>query len=242
MRNSIKLLSVLMVIVTASVLVGCSGDATERLLESDGSGHSGSIPVVSYTLSFEMQGHGTQVAQQHIIRGGLATEPNPTPTASGCVFLGWYKEAGCTNSWVFATDTVTANTTLYAKWGASFPSGVLPGLFSVAAGRTVHFSKGNLQYQASTGTWQFANNQYDCIGNVAGNNTKTERDTQSAWIDLFGWGATGRTILTAVLLVHTVLVIQILLTRHKTLAVQTRRSLVTTEETGECVWEKAGER
>lgn len=38
------------------------------------------------------------------------------PTATGYVFGGWYKEAACTNAWNFSTDTVTATTTLYAKW------------------------------------------------------------------------------------------------------------------------------
>ena len=31
-------------------------------------------------------------------------------------FGGWFKEAACTNAWAFATDKVTADTTLYAKW------------------------------------------------------------------------------------------------------------------------------
>lgn len=71
-------------------------------------------------------------------------------------------------------------------------SDILPGVFSVSTTKRVCFSKGNLQYQASTNTWQFAANQYLYIGNKAGNNTATMRDTQSGWIDLFGWGATGQ--------------------------------------------------
>lgn len=68
----------------------------------------------------------------------------------------------------------------------------VPGSFSVSATKKVFFSKGNLQYQASTGTWRFAENQYDAIGNNAGNNNFTEtRSTQSDWIDLFGWGTSG---------------------------------------------------
>ena len=51
------------------------------------------------------------------------------PQEAGCIFKGWYKEASCTNLWNFSTDTVTENTTLYAKWtvtigyaiGADFP-------------------------------------------------------------------------------------------------------------------------
>ena len=71
-------------------------------------------------------------------------------------------------------------------------NGTTPGLFSVAADKMVRFSKGNLQYQASTSTWRFAGNQYDAIGNNAGNNNFTEtRSTQSDWIDLFGWGTSG---------------------------------------------------
>ena len=38
------------------------------------------------------------------------------PTAEGYRFDGWYKNAACTKAWNFETDTVTTNTTLYAKW------------------------------------------------------------------------------------------------------------------------------
>ncbi len=71
--------------------------------------------------------------------------------------------------------------------------GALDGLFTINAnGDRVYFSQGNLQYQASTGTWRFAENQYDYIGNAAGNTTAAaDRPTQSAWIDLFGYGTSG---------------------------------------------------
>ncbi len=61
-----------------------------------------------------------------------------------------------------------------------------------SAGKTFVFSKGNLQYQASTGTWKFADSQNEYIGNHPGNNTDTNaRKTQADWIDLFCWGASG---------------------------------------------------
>ena len=67
-----------------------------------------------------------------------------------------------------------------------------PGLFSVAANKKVIISQGNLQYQASTGTWKFATEQYTGIGNAPGNNVFDDtRATQIAWIDLFGWGTSG---------------------------------------------------
>lgn len=57
-------------------------------------------------------------------------------------------------------------------------------LFSVSSGKTAIFAQGNLQYQASTNTWRFAENQYDAIGSDNENRT----DTYSGWIDLFTWG------------------------------------------------------
>ncbi|MCI7576347.1 MAG: hypothetical protein MSS82_06200 [Bacteroidales bacterium] len=53
-----------------------------------------------------------------------------------------------------------------------------------SSGKKVYFSKGNLQYQASTDTWRFAENQYDHIG---GDNANIS-SSYSGWIDLFGWG------------------------------------------------------
>ena len=65
--------------------------------------------------------------------------------------------------------------------------GVLPGLFSVSETEQVRFSQGNLQYQASTATWRFAENQYDVIG--ADNSNISE--SYDGWIDLFGWATSG---------------------------------------------------
>ena len=62
------------------------------------------------------------------------------------------------------------------------------GRFTVNAnGDQVFFSQGNLQYQASTNTWRFAENQWDCIGNANSNISSS----YSGYIDLFGWGTSG---------------------------------------------------
>ncbi len=66
-------------------------------------------------------------------------------------------------------------------------SDVLAGAFSVAEGKQIAFSRGNLQYTQSTATWAFAEHQYDMIGlaNVSGSGLADK-------IDLFGWsGSTG---------------------------------------------------
>lgn len=71
--------------------------------------------VKAYTVTFNANGHGTAPDAQLVENGQKATEPT-APTADGWTFGGWYKEAGCTNAWNFASDEVTSATTLYAKW------------------------------------------------------------------------------------------------------------------------------
>lgn len=62
------------------------------------------------------------------------------------------------------------------------------GKFSVNAyGGQVIFSQGNLQYQATTKTWRFAENQWDFIGD--GNNYKAY--DYAGWIDMYCWGCNG---------------------------------------------------
>jgi hypothetical protein len=65
--------------------------------------------------------------------------------------------------------------------------GAINARFSVGDSVTVVFSQGNLQYQATTHLWRFANNQYDVIGT---GNVLIDT-TNSSWIDLFGWGTSG---------------------------------------------------
>ena len=73
----------------------------------------------------------------------------------------------------------------YAPMTVGFP-------FTISATKRVIISQGNLRYQASTNTWQFAENQYDYIGKNVGNTTaEASRSGQSDWIDLFGWGTSG---------------------------------------------------
>lgn len=56
--------------------------------------------------------------------------------------------------------------------------------FSVSENKRVYFSKGNLQYQASTKIWRFAEHQWD----VVGEDNKKISPRYKGWIDLFGWG------------------------------------------------------
>ncbi|MBP5476699.1 MAG: hypothetical protein J6Y00_03325, partial [Paludibacteraceae bacterium] len=78
------------------------------------------------------------------------------------------------------------------------------GVFSVSETKKVTFSPGNLQYQASTDRWRFAEHQWDIVGigygvtneeeycfiggTVKGSDNRQISDTYTGWIDLFGWG------------------------------------------------------
>ena len=81
------------------------------------------------------------------------------------------------------------------------PEGAINGLFTISNTEKAYFSQGNLQYQASTDTWRFAENQWDYIGvhntvygapaggTVEGSDNSSICDENyEGWIDLFGWG------------------------------------------------------
>ena len=89
-----------------------------------------------------------------------------------------------------------------------WPSGVLPGLFSVAPDRQVRFSQGNLQYYPDDNIWRFAVMQWDFVGGpiedlygtmdagtVYANGKKCDNTMAyryyEGWMDLFGWGTSG---------------------------------------------------
>ena len=66
-------------------------------------------------VNFQANGGSPAPDSQYITHGGTVVQP-PAMTKSGYGFGGWYKEVACTNQWNFATDTVTNNIILYAKW------------------------------------------------------------------------------------------------------------------------------
>ena len=75
--------------------------------------------VTTYTVAFEANGHGTApAALTGIASGSTITAPTAPTADDGYTFGGWYKEAACTTPWDFATDKVTGDITLYAKWVA----------------------------------------------------------------------------------------------------------------------------
>ena len=77
-------------------------------------------------VTFNMHGHGDQVAQQDILEGGKVTEP-ATTDITGWDFGGWFKTyvaepESYSDAWDFENDVVSAATELHAKWTAHVAS------------------------------------------------------------------------------------------------------------------------
>ena len=68
-----------------------------------------------FTVTFNSQGGSDVAAITNVLGGEKITQP-ADPTKEGFDFGGWYKETACTNAWNFASDVVTSDITLYAKW------------------------------------------------------------------------------------------------------------------------------
>ena len=89
-------------------------------------GNDNPTPPETFTVTFHANGGTPEPAQQTIEKDGKATEP-PAMTKTNNDFDGWYKESGFITKWNFATNTVTADIDLYAKWEAYYsklPNGI----------------------------------------------------------------------------------------------------------------------
>ena len=67
-------------------------------------------------VTFSTGEDATTVAEQTVYPGKTATKPAADPTKAGWFFDGWYKEEACTNVFDFETETISQETTVYAKW------------------------------------------------------------------------------------------------------------------------------
>ena len=88
---------------------------------------------------------------------------------------------------VVAISTACNDEQEVSKSESIIEEGAIKKSFSISETDKVYFSQGNLQFQASTGLWRFAENQYDIIGFENENISSTN----NGWIDLFCWGTSG---------------------------------------------------
>ena len=65
--------------------------------------------------TFNMTGHGQQVAPQTVQSGKTAFKPSSNPTETGWVFRGWYADSAFKKTYNFKTP-VTSDITIYARW------------------------------------------------------------------------------------------------------------------------------
>ena len=105
---------------------------------------------------------------------------------------------------LFSNGGSTATLAVIRGLDPSIPKGAVQGRFSVSDTKQVYFSQGNLQYQASTETWRFAEHQWDMVGigygqtdaenyckiggTVENSDNRMISNNYAGWIDLFGWG------------------------------------------------------
>lgn len=69
-----------------------------------------------YIVTFDMNGHGTQIDPLTGITSGSKIAEPKAPTEKDWEFGGWYKDVACKEKWNFGTDTVKKDITLYASW------------------------------------------------------------------------------------------------------------------------------
>ena len=73
-----------------------------------------------HTVTFDANGgaysDGSTTVSKTALHGTVVAAPNPLPQKQDFGVSAWYKEASCTTQWNFATNPVTGDMTLYAKW------------------------------------------------------------------------------------------------------------------------------
>ena len=114
-----------------------------------------------------------------------------TKTASQTITVTQFSPSG---------DDYVPNDTQIEPGNVTIEDGAIKAAFSIGENKKAYFSQGNLQYQASTGIWRFAEKQWyrvgdDQFGEVYENGVKCDNalisPTYSGWIDLFCFGTSG---------------------------------------------------
>ncbi|MGN0261628.1 MAG: InlB B-repeat-containing protein [Eggerthellaceae bacterium] len=81
------------------------------------------VPKEKVTVTFDMNGYGSQIDPIKVIKGTPVTLPED-PTAEGLIFNYWTTDAE-NNNFFDSTQPITVDMTLYAKWTPESPKNVV---------------------------------------------------------------------------------------------------------------------
>lgn len=167
-----------------------SSDANYTFIVTENHSFMAQFELINYSISIS-----AEPSEGGIVAGGgndfhYGDECTVTATANnGFTFSNWTVNSTVVSTQANYTFTVNGDRILVANF-ITQPQGTINGLFTINDnGDQVYFSKGNLRYigNASTPYWNFANNQWDYLGTMLGQNSTD----QNAARDLFGWGTSG---------------------------------------------------
>lgn len=101
-------------VATCKIMVNAKQDGDGNSVQEDNNNPSPK-PVVTAELD------GGTLNGEFIINEDNTLTPPDDPIRTGYAFNGWYKNSARTALWLFATDKVTGNVTLYADWTEIIP-------------------------------------------------------------------------------------------------------------------------
>jgi uncharacterized repeat protein (TIGR02543 family) len=85
----------------------------------------------SFTVTFNMNGYGTQILPLTVVDSPTATLPTPTTSVAGMTFFGWFQDEALTIPANIVSPAV-GDYTLYAKWNSSFLRAPTPTIVGAA--------------------------------------------------------------------------------------------------------------
>ena len=122
-----KLLLGVLLASAAIGLAACSGNNNANNNDdsnnSSDTGDGGQTVTNKYTVTFNTNG-GSSISSVEVDEGGKVTRPATNPTKEADAentyeFENWYKDQALTQVFNFDTETISAATTIYAKWTAT---------------------------------------------------------------------------------------------------------------------------
>ncbi|MBN2627225.1 MAG: InlB B-repeat-containing protein, partial [Spirochaetales bacterium] len=176
-----------------------AGSSTVDLVAGEALTLTISLDYKGFYVTFDTDG-GSSIPVQFVDKGGYVATP-AVPTKGGFTFNGWYKEVVLTNLWLFGSDTVTDDITLFAKWGLPDSTAPTAGGGGTISFGTVTDSTINLSWTAATDdisaqgaltydVYRSASNNIATIADCSNNGTRL---TGSALTSLVSYTAAGLT-------------------------------------------------